>query len=81
MSRHGGYAGGQEQTRFSPLGAKLYFHVYKFSEKIFYSIDHHDGRLVVWLQTKNRRAALFTLIPRNNTCIVKRLALKTIKAI
>ena len=39
----------------------------KLFEKIFCCIDHQDGRLVTWLETKNRRAALFTLIPRNKT--------------
>ena len=47
--RHGGHVGGQEQKRISPVGTKC-----KFFEQNFYCIDPQHGRLVPWLQTKNR---------------------------
>ena len=43
-----GPVGGLQQKHFSPLGAKLYFHV-KFFEQNFYCIDPQHGRLVTWL--------------------------------
>ena len=47
MWRHAGHVGGQEQKHFSPVGTKLYFHVY------FFCTDTPHDRLLTWLQTKN----------------------------
>lgn len=47
-----GHFGGQEQKQLSSLGTKLRFHK-KFCKKC-HCIDHHYGRHVRWLGTKNK---------------------------